>query len=150
MGKKEYTDNCVYVVIDELADLMTTNKHAVTPLLQRIGQIGRAANVHLICATQCPLATVIPTSIKVNFTGIIGLRTATRQHSRNIIDVAGCEELPDPKKEHKAYCYYKSGVDYQLWVIPYIDSAETDRIVKHWEKQNSFSWQLKAKFNKFD
>lgn len=146
---KEYNDSRIYVIIDELADLMTMNKYQVTPILQRIGQIGRAANVHLICATQCPLTTIIPTSIKVNFTGIIGLKTAIKQHSRNIIDMSGCELLPNPKKVNNAYCYYKSGVNCDLYNIPYVSNIEINRIIKHWLKQKSVIWQIKARFNKY-
>lgn len=66
-GVRKYQGAALYIIIDELADLMTTNKKAVAPLIQRLAQIGRAANVHIIAATQCPLASVIPTPIKVNF-----------------------------------------------------------------------------------
>ena len=72
---KKYGGGAVYVVIDELADLMTTNKKQVQPILQRLCQIGRAANVHVVAATQCPLSAVIPTPIKVNFDSRVALRT---------------------------------------------------------------------------
>ena len=91
---KKYDGGAVYVIIDELADLMTTNRRQVQPLLQRLAQIGRAANVHIIAATQCPLSAVIPTPIKVNFDSRVGLRTRSKQDSRNILGVGGCELLP--------------------------------------------------------
>lgn len=92
-GLTQYDGSTVHLIIDELADLVLTNKKVVN-LLQRICQLGRAANVQVICATQCPLASVIPTRIKVNFPIVIGMHTVTAQHSRNILDVNGCEELP--------------------------------------------------------
>lgn len=88
-----YNGTTVHLLIDEMADLMLTNKSAVNKL-QRICQIGRAANIQVIAATQCPLASVIPTKIKVNFPIIIGLHTASAKHSRNILEVNGCEDLP--------------------------------------------------------
>lgn len=91
---KLYTGSDVYVIIDEFADLMTTNAKAVTPIVQRLAQIGRAARVHIILCTQCPLATVIPTKIKANFDSIVGLHTARAQDSRNIIGRKGLEDLP--------------------------------------------------------
>lgn len=97
---KKYDGARVYVVIDELADLMTTDAKRVTPLIQRISQIGRAAGVMLICATQHPLSDVLPTKIKVNFDGIVGLKTMKAQHSRNIIDMNGCESLPEHGKAY--------------------------------------------------
>lgn len=93
-GLRMFPGADLYIIVDELADLMTTQRAVVAPMLQRICQIGRAARVHVIAATQCPLAKVIPTEIKVNFTAVVGLRTQTRQHSRNIIDQPGCETLP--------------------------------------------------------
>ena len=92
--EKNYSGGAVYVIIDELADLMTTNRKHVQPLIQRLAQIGRAANVHIIAATQCPLSAVIPTPIKVNFDSRVGLRTRSKQDSRNILGLPGCETLP--------------------------------------------------------
>ena len=48
---RTYDGGHVYVIIDELADLMTTQKRAVLPVLQRLCQIGRAARVHVILHT---------------------------------------------------------------------------------------------------
>lgn len=133
-GLKEWQGGHVYIVIDELADLMTTARAKVQPIIQRIGQIGRAAKVHLIACTQCPLAVIIPTPIKVNFTGIVGLRTATAQHSRNIIDVKGCELLPDPRLAGHAQGYYKQSANCQLWNIPYIHGKEIGQIIDYWKQ----------------
>jgi len=88
------TKNDIYVVIDEVADLILTNGKEVTPLLQRIAQLGRAAKIHLILATQTVLATILSTPIKNNFDCIIGLRTATANQSRVIIGENGTEKLP--------------------------------------------------------
>ena len=127
---KTFCKEPVYVIIDELADLMTVNKKDILPLLQRIGQIGRAANVHMICATQCPLVTVIPTSLKVNFTAIIGLKTRSKQDSRNILGVTGCEELPQ-----YGYGYYlRPSHDIELFSIPYIQETDISAIVKPLKK----------------
>lgn len=93
-GDVLYSGSDVYIIIDELADLMTTSRREVQPLLQRICQIGRAARVHVIAATQCPLVSVIPTAIKVNFDSVVALHTACAQHSRNILEAKGCELLP--------------------------------------------------------
>jgi S-DNA-T family DNA segregation ATPase FtsK/SpoIIIE len=126
--EKKYTGGAVYVVIDELADLMTTNKRQVQPLLQRLCQIGRAANVHVIAATQCPLSAVIPTPIKVNFDSRVGLRTRSRQDSRNILGVPGCELLP-----RYGQGYYMTPEGLTLYNIPMIDPAEVQRLVDYWK-----------------
>ena len=125
---RTYTGSCVYVVIDELADLMTVAKKQVQPLLQRIAQIGRAANVKIIAAMQCPLATVIPTQIKVNFDTVIGLHTRCAQDSRNILGMAGCEQLP-----RYGQGYYSTPAGIQLYNIPMYDDAERARILRYWQ-----------------
>lgn len=93
-GERLYTGSDVYIIIDELADLLTTDKKRILPILQRIGQIGRAARVHLICCTQCPTAQILSTQLKVNFDSILALRTRSAQDSRNIIGISGAEKLP--------------------------------------------------------
>lgn len=90
--ERQYTGAKVYIVIDELADLAFTSKKSMD-YIQRLAQMGRAEGIQLIVATQCPLASVIPTRIKVNMGLRVGLHTACKQDSRNILDVAGCEEL---------------------------------------------------------
>lgn len=129
-GLKKYNGSHIYVVIDELADLMTTNKKQVMPIIQRLCQIGRAARVHVIAATQCPLATVIPTPIKVNFDSKVALKTATAQHSRNIIDITGCEKLP---RYGKAYYVTPDGTD--IVNVPYIDDDEISRLTAFWKAE---------------
>lgn len=125
---KQYPGGAVYVVIDELADLMTTNKKAVQPIIQRLAQIGRAANVHIIAATQCPLSAVIPTPIKVNFDSRVGLRTRSKQDSRNILGLPGCETLP-----RYGQGYYMTPAGLQLYNIPIYSPAEVQRLVNYWK-----------------
>lgn len=129
MNEKTYKGSDIYIIIDELADLMTTNKKQVQPLIQRICQIGRAAKVHVIAATQCPLSAVIPTPIKVNFDSRVALRTRSKQDSRNITGFTGCETLPRYGKG-----YYMTPEQYTLYNIPLIDQQEHERILEYWKK----------------
>ena len=125
---KKYQGGGVYVVIDELADLMTTDRRHVQPLLQRLAQIGRAANVHIIAATQCPLAAVIPTPIKVNFDSRVALRTRSAQDSRNILGVKGCELLP-----RYGQGYYMTPDGLTLYNIPMQTPDEIAALVTYWK-----------------
>ena len=127
---RKYAGGHVYVIIDELADLMTTNKREVLPILQRIGQIGRAANVHMIAGTQTPVSAVIPTQLKVNFDSRIGLRVRCAQDSRNILGFKCCETLP---RYGQGYYMTPAGTD--LYKIPMIDDKERQRIINHWTRQ---------------
>ena len=136
-GLVKYDGAAVYIVIDELADLMTTNRKQVQPLIQRIAQIGRAAGVHIIAATQCPLTSVIPTPIKVNFDSRVALRTATRQHSRNILDRPGCEMLP---RYGRGYYMTPDGI--QLYNIPMIPNTDLIELCKYWKSKKCYYYKL--------
>lgn len=125
--ERKYTGSDVYIVIDELADLMTTNKRQVQPLLQRICQIGRAARVHVIAATQCPLAAVIPTQIKVNFDARVGLRTRSAQDSKNILGVNGLEQLP-----RYGQGVYMTPEGTKLYNIPMYTDEQINSLVNYW------------------
>lgn len=129
-GIRKYDGQDVFVVIDEFADLMTTNRKQIQPLIQRLAQVGRAANVHIIIATQCPLAKVIPTEIKVNFDARVGLRTRSAQDSRNIFGVTGCELLP-----RYGQGYYMTPEGLELYNIPMIPEEELAARVKWWMDQ---------------
>lgn len=127
-GVRKWSGGAVYVVIDELADLMTTNRREVQPLIQRLAQIGRAANVHIIAATQCPLSAVIPTPIKVNFDARVALRTRSAQDSRNILSVSGCELLP-----RYGQGYYMTPEGLTLCNVPMISDDERNRLITYWK-----------------
>lgn len=125
--QRKYDGPALCVIIDELADLMTTQRKTVQPLIQRLCQIGRAANVHVIAATQCPLASVIPTAIGVNFDCRVGLRTRNAQDSRNILGRTGCEKLP-----RYGQAYYMTPDGLQLWNVPMIPDSEINALVSWW------------------
>lgn len=126
---KKYPGGALYAIIDELADLMTTARRQVQPLIQRLAQIGRAANVHIIAATQCPLATVIPTPIKVNFDSRVALRTRSAQDSRNILGLTGCELLP-----RYGQGYYMTPDGLKLYNIPMQPQEDINALVKYWQR----------------
>lgn len=129
---REYTGPHMYVIIDELADLMTTQKAETLPLLQRLAQVGRAARVHLIACTQNVLAVTIPTVLKCNFNTVVGLRTATKAQSRYLISAPGCEMLPDPKREGKGYGYIRDGADLEKHLIYRYSDEDIEKLVTYW------------------
>ena len=132
LGVREFSGPDLYVIIDELADLMTTQKKEALPLLQRIGQIGRAARVHLIACSQNVLAVTIPTVLKCNFSSVLGLRTATRSQSRYLIAEYGCESLPDPKKAGTAYGYLRDGADLIRCQLYMYHDATIQSVINYW------------------
>jgi len=76
----------IIVVIDELADLMMMAAKEVEESVCRVAQMGRAAGVHLIIATQSPRANVITGLMKANIPSRIAFKVASALESQIILD----------------------------------------------------------------
>lgn len=83
----------IVLVIDELADLMDTHRKVVEPQVIRLGQLARAAGIHMLMATQRPGADTVPKRILSNIPTRIGYRTQSHVESRLILGEKGAEEL---------------------------------------------------------
>ena len=88
-GKMPY----IVIVIDEMSDLMMQASKELEPLIVRIAQLGRAAGMHLVLATQKPIVKVITGLIKGNIPSRIAFRVLTSMESRIILDLSGAEKL---------------------------------------------------------
>ncbi len=83
----------IVIVIDELADLMTSFGKEVEGSIIRLAQMARATGIHLVVSTQRPSVEVITGLIKANITTRIALQVASQIDSRTILDTPGAEKL---------------------------------------------------------
>ncbi len=83
----------IVIIIDELADIMSTYPRELEAAIVRLAQMSRAVGIHLIISTQRPSVEVITGLIKANIPARIALQVASQIDSRTILDMAGAEKL---------------------------------------------------------
>lgn len=115
------------IIIDELADLMSTSRNEVEGSIVRIAQMARAVGIHLILATQRPSVDVITGLIKANIPARIAFAVASQIDSRTILDAAGAEKLLG--RGDMLYSAAELGKPKRLQG-PYVSDAEIERVVK--------------------
>lgn len=119
----------VYVIIEELADLLTCpSKAKIKVAIQRLAQKGRAASIHIIMATQAPSRKVLPAEITLNISGRFALACESAIESRQVIGMAGAEMLPDHGE-----CIFKYRRRVEHCALPFMSEAEVMKLVRYWQ-----------------
>lgn len=116
------------IVIDELADLMTTFPREVESSIVRIAQMARAVGIHLVISTQRPSVDVITGLIKANVPTRIALQTVSQIDSRTILDMAGAEKLLG--KGDMLYLPADAGKPRRIQGV-YVSDGEVKRVVRY-------------------
>ncbi len=83
----------IVIVLDELADIMTTYPRELEAGIVRLAQMSRAVGIHLILSTQRPSVNVITGLIKANIPARVALQVSSQIDSRTILDTTGAEKL---------------------------------------------------------
>lgn len=83
----------IVIIIDELADIMSTYPRELEAAVVRLAQMSRAVGIHLVLSTQRPSVNVITGLIKANIPARVALQVASQIDSRTILDSGGAEKL---------------------------------------------------------
>ncbi|MBE7184454.1 MAG: DNA translocase FtsK 4TM domain-containing protein [Methylobacterium mesophilicum] len=121
----------IVVIIDEVADLMMVAGKDIEGAVQRLGQMARAAGIHVIMATQRPSVDVITGTIKANFPTRISFQVTSKIDSRTILGEQGAEQLLGQGD----MLFMAGGGRTQRVHGPFVSDQEVERVVSHLKLQ---------------
>lgn len=129
----------ITVVIDELADLILIQQKTLENKIVRIGQIGRAAGVFMVIATQRPSVDVITGLIKTNIPGRIAFSVPNHTDSRTILNFSGAERLMGKGD----MLYIKTGAKPKRIQGTSIQREDINNLVQFWKNQDyqNYFWK---------
>ena len=116
----------IVVVIDEYGDfVMQAGRQVETPIA-RITQKAHAVGMHMILSTQRPSVNIITGVIKANIRTRIAFRCLNTMYSLVVLDAKGAEQLIG-----YGDMLYSTGSNVTRVQCAYVDTTETENIVKH-------------------
>jgi len=124
----------IVIVLDELADIMTSYPRELESAIVRLAQMSRATGIHLVLSTQRPSVNIITGLIKANIPARIALQMTSQVDSRTVLDASGAEKLLG-----SGDMLYMSGEMSQPRRIQsaFVSEDEVKKIVKHLSKQEA-------------
>lgn len=129
-GLRETDEKDVWVIIDELAVLLSDSKK-IEQQLAKIMRLGRAVHIHTLLCTQSPNRSKgggLSPLICQNVTSAIALRCRSSIESRQIIGIGGAEQLP---QYGKGYFWSPSGI--RMIDIPLTPETDLDHRIRQWK-----------------
>src|SRR5690349_13215973 len=123
----------IVVIIDEVADLMMVAGKDIEGAVQRLGQMARAAGIHVVMATQRPSVDVITGTIKANFPTRISFQVTSKIDSRTILGEQGAEQLLGQGD----MLYMAGGGKIARVHGPFVSDSEVEEVVRHLRAQGA-------------
>ncbi len=117
----------IIIIIDELADIMSSYPRELESAIVRLAQMSRAVGIHLILSTQRPEVNIITGLIKANIPARVALKVSSQIDSRTILDAGGAEKLLGAGD-----MLYSSGdAQPERLQSAFISEAEVKKVVKY-------------------
>ena len=120
------------LIVDELADLMMVSGFEVEHNLVRLAQLGRAAGIHLLLATQRPSVNVVTGLLKANIPARCAFAVSAQVDSRVILDSAGAEKLMG---RGDALILHKDAPKPERMQGALVYDEEVEELVRYWTGQ---------------
>lgn len=122
----------IYIFIDEIADLMFTNKKDTEKYISSIARLGRAAGFHIIAATQRPTRDVLTGQIKINMPARVALAMPAAVDSVTVLGHKGAETL---KGRGDALIKTADSIELSHIQCAYISGDDIRKITEYCERQ---------------
>ena len=120
------------LIVDELADLMMVAGFEVEQNLVRLAQLGRAAGIHLLLATQRPSVNVVTGLLKANIPARCAFAVSGQVDSRVILDSVGAEKLMG---KGDALILHKESPKPERMQGALVYDEEVEELVRFWTQQ---------------
>ena len=120
------------LIVDELADLMMVAGFEVEQNLVRLAQLGRAAGIHLLLATQRPSVNVVTGLLKANIPARCAFAVSGQVDSRVILDTAGAEKLMG---KGDGLILHKESIKPERMQGALVYDEEIEQLVEFWKEQ---------------
>ncbi len=139
LGQKKM--NRILILIDEFADLMSSNKATIEEKIGRLAQKARAAGIHLVLATQRPSVDIMTGSIKTNFTSRISFKMSSSVDSMTILNEGGAEALLG-----NGDCLYRTSQMFATERVQdaFISKGEMDAVIDYIKAHNKCYYNTDA------
>ncbi|WP_345120475.1 DNA translocase FtsK [Hymenobacter antarcticus] len=123
----------IVLVIDELEDLILIGGKDIEVPIARLSDLGRAAGIHLIVATNTPSANILSHATKTNFPCRISFRVGEKIGS-NALLVKGADKLGGAGD-----MLFSAGSDLIRVQCAFIDTPEVDRVCDFIGEQQGYA-----------